>query len=57
MSLFWILLIVAIYLIGVWVAWQKIKWWKNPWYEKADFILLWPLTLILYGIYLLHNKL
>lgn len=56
MSLFWILLLVAIYLLGVGITWQKSKGWKNPWYEKAEFIVLWPLTLILYGIYVLHNK-
>ena len=29
----------------------------NPWYEKLNFCLIWPLTLLLYGIHYLHNKL
>ena len=56
MSLFLILTLIAVYLLGVAVAWQKIKGWKNPWYEKAEFIVLWPITLILYGIYTINKK-
>ena len=56
MSLFWILLIVAIYLLGAAFTWQKMKDSKNSWFEKAYYSVLWPLTLLLYGIYVLHNK-
>lgn len=56
MSTFAIILII-VYVVGIIVAARVMKGWKNPWYEKLDFCLIWPLTLLLYGIHYLHNKL
>ena len=56
MSLFYVLLLVAIYLIGGMIAWQKIKNWKNPLFEKVYFSILWPFTLLFYGIHKLNNR-
>ena len=56
MNWFWILIIIVVYLLGGFITWQKVKSWKHPWYEKADFVIIWPLTLLLYGIHYLHNK-
>ena len=55
MSWIWIVVIILIYLLGGVIAWNKMKSWSQPWYEKAWFAVIWPLMLILYGIHCLHN--
>lgn len=54
MSLFWIIAII-IYIIGGVFAWNKIKEWDNPTFEKICFTVFWPLGLILYAIHYIHN--
>ena len=49
-------LIIAIYIIGGFVAYKKIESWSHPMYEKIIFSVIWPLVGLLYGIHWLHNK-
>ena len=51
----WII-VLAIYLIGAFVAWGKIKSWNNKTYEKIGATIIWPLIGILYGIHWLNNQ-
>ena len=46
----------AVYVVGIFVAYQKMSAWKHSKYEKVAFCLIWPLVAILYGIHLLHNR-
>ena len=48
-------IILVFYVIGIFVASQKMKEWKHPKYQKVVFSVIWPLVLILYGIHWLHN--
>ena len=49
------LLIVLIYLVIAFVAYKYfISKWNNKEWEKVVFSLIWPLTLIVWGIYKLH---
>lgn len=45
-----------LYVVGVFICWCLIKDWDNNKLERAAFSAIWPLTLALYGIYLLHKK-
>ena len=49
-------IILALYIIGVFVAYNKINEWDNNEFEKVFFSIIWPLVLILYGIHWIHNK-
>jgi len=49
-------IILALYIIGVFVAYNKIKEWNNNTVEKVFFSIVWPPILILYGIHWLYNK-
>jgi len=55
MNWFWIL-IVIVYLVGGVITWNKMRSFPHPWYEKLNFAIIWPLTLILYCIHYFHNK-
>ena len=50
------IILIFVYVIGIFVAYNKIKEWKHNWFEKTVFITVWPLVAILYGIHWLHNK-
>ncbi len=52
---FWIIL--AVWLTGALIAAKKVREFPHAWYEKAVFIIAWPLVLLMYIIYLIHNKL
>jgi hypothetical protein len=52
-----IALIIAVYFIGIIVAYAKMKEWKQPKWQKAVFAVFWPLIGLLYIVHLLHNKL
>jgi hypothetical protein len=49
-------IILSLYIIGIFVAYNKIKEWDNNEFEKVFFSIIWPLVLFLYGIHWLHNK-
>lgn len=49
-------IILAVYIIGILVAYNKIRKWDKTGFEKVFFSIIWPLVLILYGIHWLHNK-
>ena len=51
-----IVFIAAVYIIGIAVAFAKMKEWKQPKWQKAVFAVFWPLLAVLYVIHLLHNK-
>lgn len=50
-------IIIALYVVGIFVAYEKIKDWNVNGFEKIAFSIIWPLILILYGIYCINNKL
>ena len=55
MSIVLIVLLVLLYLAGAFVSYKyAISKWDNKEWEKVAFSLIWPLTLILWGIYKLH---
>lgn len=49
-------IILAVYVVGVIVAYRKMKEWQHSKFEKVAFSLIWPLVAILYGIHYLHNR-
>jgi hypothetical protein len=51
------IILIIVYVVGFFVTARVTKGWKHPWYEKLNFCIIWPLTLLLYGIHYLHNKL
>jgi len=46
-----------VYLLVAILSWPLVKEWNNDVFVKIVASLLWPLTLILYGIYWIHKKL
>lgn len=48
-------IILVLYVIGILIAYRKMKEWEHPKYQKVAFSVIWPLVLILYGIHWLHN--
>ena len=52
--IYWIIL--AIWIIGMILAWYFIRKHENGFMVKFAEIVLWPLTLVLYIIYLIHKK-
>lgn len=52
--IYWILVIWA---IGMIIAWFLVRKESNDFMVKFAEVIMWPLTLVLYGIYLLHKKL
>ena len=51
------IILLLVYLLGAILAWPRVKGWNNDVFVKIVASLLWPLTLILYGIYWIHKKL
>ena len=51
----WII-VAILYLIGALAAFLIVRKWKNVWYEKMGAVAVWPGTLILYVIHLIHNR-
>lgn len=52
------ILLIALYIVGIVVAFMLMKDWKNHnMFEKCVWSLIWPLMAILYGIHWIHNKL
>jgi len=51
-----IALIIAVYIIGITVAYVTMKEWEQPKWQKAVFAVFWPLLAVLYVIHWLHNK-
>ena len=52
--IYWIIL--AVWIIGMVIAAWRIAKWENDFKTKLAATVLWPLTLILYGIYWAHKK-
>ena len=50
-----IIILIAIYVIGIPVSFNLIKDWKHKTCEKVVFSIIWPLMAILYGIHVIHN--
>ena len=50
-----IIVLAIVYVLGIFVAYKKMKNWNNKTGEKVWFAVLWPLTAILYGIHVIHN--
>jgi hypothetical protein len=53
--IYWILFAV-IYVVGIFVAYNKMQSWSHTKFEKVAFSVIWPLVAILYGIHWLHNN-
>ncbi len=53
--IYWILFAV-IYVVGIFVAYNKMQSWPHTKFEKVAFSVIWPLVAILYGIHWLHNN-
>ena len=51
---YWI--IIAIWAVGILVSAYIIRKWETTLMTKVSAAVLWPLTLILYVIYLIHKK-
>ena len=51
-----IAIIAAVYIIGIFVAYEKMKEWEHPKWQKVIFAVFWPLLAVLYGVHWLHNK-
>jgi hypothetical protein len=57
MSLIYWLIIAAVWIIGIPVAYHTVvKKWDNPKAEKYYFSAVWPLLLPLYLVHYFHNK-
>jgi len=48
-------ILLAVYVVGIFVAYRMMKEWKSSKFEKVFFSVIWPLVAILYGIHFLHN--
>ena len=48
--------LLAIYVVGCFIAYKRMEEWKHSMFEKVAFSLIWPLVAILYCIHYLHNK-
>ena len=54
----YLIIALVVWLVGTVVAYNKyIKKWDKKQYEKIYFSLMWPFTLLLYGIHYAHNNL
>ena len=51
------LILLLVYVAGIIVAWPLVSDWNNSIPVKLAASVLWPLTLVLYGIYWLHKQL
>lgn len=49
--------VVALWIFGMFAAYNVAIKKDLKWYEKASFIVLWPFTALLYGVHWLHNHL
>ena len=48
-------IILVIWLLGLPIAWCILRKWDSDDMTKFAAAVLWPLTLVLYGIYLIHK--
>lgn len=51
-----LIVILALWVLGMPVAWLKVRDWSNGLMVRFAASVLWPLTCVLYGIWWLHNK-
>jgi hypothetical protein len=52
----WYVILVVLWVIGALVSYKMfISKWDNTIVEKVYFSIIWPIVLILYGIYRLHK--
>ena len=49
-------IIIALYIVGIFVAYAMMKSWDKPKAEKVWYSIFWPLVGILYCIHWLHMK-
>ena len=47
---------IAMYIIGIVIAYKMMEDWPQSKFEKAGFALIWPLMLVLRLIHLVHNQ-
>lgn len=51
------LIIAIVYILGALVTWLLVRKWENVLLDKIAAVAVWPGTLILYIIHLLHKEL
>ena len=47
---------VAVYIVGIAIAYSVMNDWGQPKWQKCVWAVFWPLVAILYGIHWIHNK-
>lgn len=51
----WYWYVLAIWIVGMVIAWFSIKKWSNPTSEKIYFTIIWPLVLPLFVLHCLRK--